>query len=153
MMDIVDLLIIHVMLHLVYFRFDIFYLFDTCKEFKSIYLKCRWTGNGCTMLTDVQKNSLMDCIIFCLWLRQTSRMVLCAARVFIAIITRITHLQESYTATFSQMVSWRSMFVGRSTENRGLPWKTMKKKILTTTFPGMLESVHSMTIFPWKSPK
>src|SRR4026208_1924742 len=90
---------------------------------------------------------------FFMWLRQTSRMVLCAARVFIAIITRITHLQESYTATFSQMVSWRSMFVRRSTENRGLPWKTMKKKILTTTFPGMLESVHSMTIFPWKSPK
>jgi hypothetical protein len=28
-----------------------------------------------------------------------------------------------------------------------------KKKILTTTFPGMLESVHSMMIFPWKSPK
>src|SRR6185295_8575494 len=79
--------------------------------------------------------------------------VLCAARVFIATITRITHLRESYTATFSQMVSWRSMFVGRSTENRGLPWKTMKKKILTTTFLGMLESVHSMTIFPWKSPK
>src|SRR4029078_11947490 len=52
-----------------------------------------------------------------------------------------------------EMVSWRSMFVGRSTENRGLPWKTMKKKILTTTFPGMLESVHSITIFPWKSPK
>ena len=40
------------------------------------------------------------------------------------------------------------MFVGRSTENKGLPWKTMKKKILTTTFPGMLKSVHSMTIFP-----
>src|SRR6185312_4351826 len=119
MMDIVDLLIIHVMLHLVYFRIDIFYLFDTCKEFKSISLKCRWTGNGCTMLIDVRKNSLMACIIFCLWLRQTSRMVLCAARVFIATITRITHLQESYTATFSQMVSWRSMFVGQRTENRG----------------------------------
>ena len=44
--------------------FDIFYLFDTCKEFKSIYFKCRWTGNGCTMLTDVRKNSLMACIIF-----------------------------------------------------------------------------------------
>ena len=27
-------------------------------------------------------------------------MVLCAARVFIATITRITHIQESYTATF-----------------------------------------------------
>ena len=40
------------------------------------------------------------------------------------------------------------MFVGRSTENRGLPWKTIKKKVLTTTFPEMLESVHSMTIFP-----
>ena len=48
-------------------------------------------------------------------------------RVFIAKITRITHLQESYIATFSQMVSWRSIFVGRSTENMGLPWKTMKK--------------------------
>src|SRR6185436_14948274 len=90
---------------------------------------------------------------FCLWLRQTSRMVLCVVRVLIARIARITPLQESYTATFSQMVSWRSMFVGRSTENRGLPWKTMKKKILTTTFPGMLDSVHSMMIFPWKSPK
>ena len=62
-------------------------------------------------------------------------MVLCAAHVFIATITRITHLQEFYTVTFSQMVSWRSMFVGRSTENRGLSWKTMKKKILMTTFP------------------
>ena len=29
----------------------------------------------------------------------------------------------------------------------------MKKKILTTTFPGMLDSMHSMTILPWKSPK
>ena len=88
------------------------------------------------MLTDVRKNSLMACNIFCLWLMQTSRIVLCAARVCIAIITRITHLQESYTAIFLQMVSWRSMFFGRSTENRGLQWKTMKKKILTTTFPG-----------------
>src|SRR6185503_9727122 len=127
--------------------FDIFYLFDTCKEFKSIPLKCRWTDNGCTMLTDVLMNSLKACIIFCLWLRQTSIIVLYTARVLIARITRINPLQESYTAIFSQMVSWRSMFVGRSTENRGLPWKTMKKKILTTTFPGMLESVHSMTRF------
>ena len=39
MMDIADLLIIHVMLHLVSFRLDIFYLFDTCKEFKLISLK------------------------------------------------------------------------------------------------------------------
>jgi len=39
MMDIADLLIIHVMLHLVSFRLNIFYLFDTCKEFKSIPLK------------------------------------------------------------------------------------------------------------------
>ena len=62
------------------------------------------------------------------------------ARVLIARITRITPFQESYTATFSQMVSWRSMFVGRSTENRGLPWKTIKKNILTTTFPRMLDS-------------
>ena len=68
------------------------------------------------MLTDVQKNLLMACIIFCLWLRQTNRMVLYAARVFIARITKITHLKESYTATFLQMVSWRSMFVGRSAE-------------------------------------
>ena len=45
------------------------------------------------------------------------------------------------------------MFVGRSTENRGLLWKTMKKKILTTTFPGMLESVHSRTIFPMEEPE
>ena len=37
----------------------------------------------------------------------------------IATITRITPLQESYTATFSQIVSWRSMFVGQSTKNRG----------------------------------
>ena len=69
------------------------------------------------MLTDVLTNSLKACIIFCLWLRQTSRLVLCAAHMLIARITRITPLQESYTATFSQMVSWTSMFVGRSTED------------------------------------
>ena len=33
------------------------------------------------MLTDVRKNSLMACIIFCLWLRQTSRMVLLPEKV------------------------------------------------------------------------
>ena len=37
----------------------------------------------------------------------------------IATIIRITPLQESYTATFSQMVSWRSIFVGRSTRTGG----------------------------------
>src|SRR6185369_8207915 len=35
---------------------------------------------------------------------------------------------------------------------KGLSWKTMKNMILTTTFPEMLDSVHSMTIFSWKSP-
>ena len=34
-----------------------------CKEFKSIPLKYRWTGNVCTMLTDILTNSLMACII------------------------------------------------------------------------------------------
>ena len=48
------------------------------------------------MLTDVLTNSLKACIIFWLWLRQTRRMVSCAR------ITRITPLQESFTATFSQ---------------------------------------------------
>ena len=63
-------------------------------------------------------------------------MVLCAARVFIATITRITHLQESYTATFLQMVSWRSMFVGRSMENRGVTMEDNEEEDFDDHFSG-----------------
>ena len=90
---------------------------------------------------------------FCLWLRQTSRMVLCVVRVLIARIARITPLQESYTATFSQMVSWRSMFVGRSMENRGVTMEDNEEEDFDDHFPGNAGIGASMTIFPWKSPK
>ena len=35
----------------------------------------------------------------------------------------------------------------------GVTMEDNEEKIWTTTFPKMLDSVHSMMIFPWKSPK
>ena len=88
------------------------------------------------MLTDVRKNSLMACIIFCLWLRQTSRIVLCDARMFIATITRITPLQESFTATFSQNGLMEKYVCWTKHGEKGVTMEDNEEQDLGDHFPG-----------------
>jgi len=71
------------------------------------------------MLTDISRSLLMACIIFWIWLRQTSKMVSCAAHAEIARIRRIAPLQKLFTAIFSLMVSYLITFVGPTIEKRG----------------------------------
>jgi hypothetical protein len=59
-------------------------------------------------------------IIFWMWPRKTSGMVLCAARAEIARTRRITPLQGSFIAIFLLMVSCPIIFVGPVMKKKGL---------------------------------
>jgi len=62
----------------------------------------------------------MACIVFSMWLRQTSRMVLFFVHVINARIRGITLPQEPYTPTCCEKASCPIIFVGPSTEKEGL---------------------------------
>jgi len=65
-------LILFILIYYIYFVMPIFW--NTIKILLMIIyiIQCRWTGNGCTILTDVPKSSLMATIIFWMWPRQTN---------------------------------------------------------------------------------
>ena len=124
-----------------------------CKKFKSIYLKCRSTGNGCTMLTDVRKNSLMAYIIF-LSVAEANKQngFMCCPCVHCNnnkdySSSKILHSHIFANGFMEKYVCWTKH------GEQGVTMEDNEEEDLTTTFPRMLESVHSMTIFPWKSPK
>jgi hypothetical protein len=97
-------------------------------------IQCRWTGNGCTMLIDVPRSSLMAYIIFCMWPRKTSGMVSCAACAEIA--RRIAPLQGSFTAIFFLVVSCPIIFVGQVTEKKGVLMADNEEEECDENFPG-----------------
>jgi hypothetical protein len=133
-MDISDLLIIHIIVIIGIYLFIYIYLIRVTKcihfnseyenfsgEISFIFWKhCRWTGNGCTMPADVPRSSLMACIIFWMWSRQTRGMVSYATYADIARTRRITSLEGPFTAIFLPIVSCPITFVGQFMEKKGL---------------------------------
>ena len=85
-------------------------------------------------MTDAVPSSLLACIIFSTWLRQTGgRTVSFVVHVVSVRIRRITLPQKPFTSTCLRTVSCPAIIVGPSTEKEGLRWKTMKKRRMMTT--------------------
>jgi hypothetical protein len=74
----------------------------------------------------------MAYITFWVWLRQTRKMVSCAARAEITRIRRITPLQGPFAAIFLLMVSYPITFVGLVTEEKEVIMKdNVEERVLS----------------------
>jgi hypothetical protein len=71
-------------------------------------------------MMDALTSSLMACILLSVWLRQTSKMVLCLVHVVSVRIRRITLPQISFTTTCFGPVSCPAIIVGPSIKKEGL---------------------------------
>jgi hypothetical protein len=72
------------------------------------------------MLIDALEISLKACILFSMWLRQTSGMVLCVVHAVFVKMKRITLPQRPFTSTYSDSVSCPAIIVGPSMGREGL---------------------------------
>jgi hypothetical protein len=72
------------------------------------------------MLIDALEISLKVCILFSLWLRQISRMVLCVVHAVFVRMRRIALPQRPFTSAYSGSVSCLAIIVGPSMEKEGL---------------------------------
>jgi hypothetical protein len=72
------------------------------------------------MLIDALEISLKACILFSMWLRQTSGTVLCVVHAVFVGMSKITLPQRPFTSTYSGSVSCPAIIIGPSMEKEGL---------------------------------